>query len=423
MRDLKINTVIILLLVFTFCDNTQNITNTDSTDTDSTNNNAIEYGREQPPSLQQFEADMVKYGIDVGEWQATRPTPTKEELANLGVHSNTIEQYQDPQYYDGLFTHLQVRDYIKENNISTPDAKQYLDNADNYISKSLEVVRDNYVLLRNGVVADWRRFPKGLFYHYQLTEDQASYDAVIALRDGRTVGTGNPGAHPNMAHASWIREMSYWLQAHIWAEKLDGSQDAAKVQIYIDYLENHLRQIRNNDFTDPSRNDQNFMQGFYMGLVGMALIEWYEFHGNKYWSSDNWETIPDAIKDVFGWMMDQGPNGAKVIDDGSSDPNIGKPFWIENYNDTEYGLFRAFNQSSRKTTPYTDVQNLITPIYYWIGMHFNDEEFIILGDKVFAGAVHFQTFARGSSFGKRYGQQYSQIFKGLRWRQEYIEAN
>lgn len=382
----------------------------------------IEYGGIKPPLYQQFEQDMLTYGVEVGDWQLSVSTPSEQELKEERVNNDIIEQYQQTQYYDGLYTHLQIKNYLKKN-LDSSTANEYLENSDKYISKSLEVVRDNYILLRNGVVADWRRFPKGLYFHYQETQDEDSYAAVIALRDGRTVGTGNPASHPDMAHASWMREMSYWLQAHIWGEKLDDNRDGTKVATYIEYLENHLRQIRNNDFTNPSRSEGNYMQAFYMGLAGIALIEWYELAGNQYWPTDNWQTIPEALKDVFGWMMDQGPNGAKVENDGTSDPNIGKPFWIEDYQNSGYGLFRAFNQSSRSTTPYTDVQNLITPIYYWIGMHFNDEEFIVLGDKVFAGAVYFQSFARGSSFGKRLGQQYSQIFQGLKWREQYIQAN
>lgn len=360
---------------------------------------------EDPPLLSQYEEDMVRYGIEVGDWQQNQDS-------------------QDSQYYDGLQTHLQVRDYIQEN-LTSEQAKEYLNKVDSYIERSLEVVRDGYVLPNGGVVEDWRRFPKGLYNHYQETGDQASRDALRILRDGRSVGTGDPASHDNFAHASWIREMSYWLQAHTWGEKEDSTRDEAKMEIYISNLENHLRQIRNNDYTSPSRSGNNdYMQAFYMGLIGQALIEWYEHAGNDYWPTNNWATIPDALKDVFGWMMEQGPDGAKVVDNGFDDPNIGNPFWIEDHDNTGYGLFHSFDRSNgNSTNPYSDVSNLISPVYYWIGMHFNDPNFIELGDKVFAGAAYHQSFARDSSFGKRYGQQYMTSIQGLKWRQEYINSS
>ncbi len=253
----------------------------------------------EPPLLSMYEQDMVYHGKAVGDWQQTVST-------------------QDSQYYDGLRVHQQIRDYARAN-ISSSQATLYLNNVARYISRSIQVVRDNYVIPNDGGVQDWRRFPKGLYYHYQETGDQDSYDALLMLRDGKTSGTGDPLNHPEFGQASWMREMSYWLQAHIWGEKLNGTRNVAKVSKYVEYLESQLRQVRNND--------------------------------------------------------------------------------------------------------YTDVQNLITPVYYWIGMHFNDAEFIELGDKVFAGAAYHQTYWIDGMYGKRLGEMFLTSMDGLRWRQMYVDAN
>ncbi len=364
----------------------------------------------EPPLLSMYEQDMVYHGKAVGDWQQTVST-------------------QDSQYYDGLRVHQQIRDYARAN-ISSSQATLYLNNVARYISRSIQVVRNNYVIPNDGKVQDWRRFPKGLYYHYLETGDQDSYDALLMLRDGKTNGTGDPLNHPEFGQASWMREMSYWLQAHIWGEKLDGTRNVAKVSKYVEYLESQLRQVRNNDYTDPTYGDgdNDYMQSFYMGLCGMALIEWYEHAGNTYWPTDNWDTIPDALRDVFWWMMDQGPDGAKIVlnADGTPDPNVGKPLWIENYNNSGYGLFHRSDRilpGGSTTAPYTDVQNLITPVYYWIGVHFNDAEFIELGDKVFAGAVYHQTYWTDGMYGKRLGEMFLTSMDGLRWRQMYVDAN
>ena len=357
----------------------------------------MELGGEEAPLIREFERQMLLFGRSVGNQQqfAERPdNPTSAEE----------EAYQETQYYDGLQAHQEVRNYVLENELSGDRVDSYMSNVEDYIAKSLEVVRDNYVLFHQGgnAVRDWRRFPKGLYFHYQDTEDQDSYDAVLLLRDGKTEGTGNPAGNSNFANASWIREMSYWLQAHTWAEKLDDSRDAGRVQKYVEYLENHLHQIRNGTSS----------QAFYMGLIGMALIEWYEHAGNEYWPAGNWATIPDALEDFYGWMIDQGPDGAKML----SGSRAGDPFWIEDYNDSGTGMFYS---SMGGSAPYTEVQNLITPIYYWIGMYRNDHEFIKLGDKVFAGAVTHSS--PGSP--KAFGQHVYIAVQGLRWRQKYIDSN
>ncbi len=348
-------------------------------------------------AIKRFEEDMMYHAKAVGEAQKN-------------------QTHQDSFYYDGIRVHQQIRDYAIAK-LDNEQAKEYLDNVEGYIERSIEVVRDGYVIPKNGVVEDWRRFSKGLYYHYMETKDQLSYDALIMLRDGRQVGTGDPVSHPEFAKSSWIREMSYWLQAHTWAEKLDGKRNEEKVSKYVEYLENHLYQIR---------YDSDRTQSFYMGLIGTALIEWYAFAGDTYWPEDNWTTIPNALKDVFGWMIDTGPDGCKVVDAGYADPNIGKPYWIEDYNGTGYGLFRNFtkkNNASSDTGPYTDTANLISPVYYWIGMHFDDAQFIEYGDKVFMGSVYHQSYAGGTSYGKRLGQQFLTALDGLEWREKFMEAN
>lgn len=372
------------------------------------------------PDLDLWEQHMLDSGQQIGQWQ--------QGLTN-----------QDSFYYDAAYVFLQIQEYTGDFSTGPGTWQSYIDNA-------IEVTRDNYVLPNNGIIQAWRVFPHGLYAHWQATDDAVSQSAIEMLRANG--GTQYPLAnlYPECeqngvqcySHQIFARSMAYQLQAHVYAEKAGFDRQEDELTAYVGVLENHLRQWTYSNYNQPEIEcrpwaddscgcaNANFMNPFMVGIAGYALIEFYEAEvaagrdPNAMWPKDTWQTIPDALRDMFVYMFEE----AVVVTGDTPDKAVGERLWIADYEGTGYGTFRYLDRTlcaSGGPSAAPVLNLLIAPTYAWLGTHFSEERLITeMGDAVWQGGVRLGDITSVSAnLGKRFGQNYQKSFHYVLWRDQY----
>ena len=221
------------------------------------------------------------------------------------------------------------------------------------------------------------------------------------------------------------REMSYSLMAVLRGEQLVGWEAfeamlgyggnyplSVRYPLMLSKMENHLYQWRFDDFTDPSTYE--YMNPFMVGLTTYSLAQYYDWHGNDYWPTDHWATIPEALQDMLVWMYTAAPNhtlGGLLLITDYDGPGSYDCF---PYADREYEMGGGSGGAGGQSP---DLNNIITPCYAWLGKHFGNPTYVTdMADRLFAGHVH--EFQSNPWYGNTSTRQWNQFVYRI---QEYFD--
>lgn len=337
-------------------------------------------------SVAAWQDNMVRYGVKVGE-----------SLDPQGDNKGYGETY-----YDAAWVFYQIADYTGQKEPWEKYAAWAVETYLDYLEPSYE--KPGYWLFSHGLRENLER--GGI----------VNVGNLIKLRD--LPAFSNPGwdwnkdGYDDGKYESVSREIAYNLQTHINAEKAglprDGAgEDKPRPQYYVEYMEAHLNEWRNQSYRDPQGGR---FAPFMFGLTAHALIEFYEWEQangrdpNAYWPAEVWPTIVDALADLAYWAF----NDAKV----AGGPHAGKRMWVENVDGHGNGAFRY--EDIKEAIPAPDLNLLIAPTYAWLYRQTGDAAFRNMGDVIFSGGVE-GAFLDG---GKQFNQNYRLSFFYIKWRDE-----
>jgi hypothetical protein len=355
------------------------------TDTDDVTINV----RHDIPSYTTFESKMTTDGATWGEYQnPAGPNSFNDRLTN--------------QYYDAQWVMLQIGDYV---GATTPWTT--------YAGYAEDTYRDEYLIPNSWAASGYRRFSEGLYEDYARSGDTTQ--AMLGLiRD-------NPG-YSNQASYSGLglweelsREVAYALVANIDAEKAGLARvvdsGTPRPQWLIQYAASHLREWRTKTFASTTDPSIARVAPFMVGLTAWALIKFYEWEvansrdANAYWPTTHWPTIQAALEDVLTWMQAE----ARVV---PGDAVAGEPrMWVVTGDNRATFRYQDRTNAGGGPDEAPDLNQLISPAYYWLYKQTGDTRYRIIGDQLFAAGAE-QAF----SGGKQFNQLYKYAFTGLDWR-------
>lgn len=285
-----------------------------------------------------------------------------------------------------------------------------------------------------------RNFPHGMYYHWLAGGSRAAL--ALEYLQGYTsqssssfnypfpaADAGEAPTWPNReywAGQAYSREVAYWIQAHIYAERTGQARKTLNgvpyLQRYIEFAANHLRQWRQSDWTTPG-DGTGWMQSFMLFITLYALTEFVDYmreqgeDENQWWPASGWQThvfdwplppwatISEAICDMTRWIFDE----AIVQDAGN--PDNGQRVWVADMG-SGYGAFRYSdrNYSNGGTDPKPDLNQLCTPVFGWVGTELGDETFFTQrGDLVFEGGVRGAYLTSNKVFNQNYLKSFDYV--------------
>ncbi len=350
-----------------------------------------------PPLLAQWEAEMIEFGHQNGEF--LNP-----------INGKTAPERGDAQYYDATWVFYQIADYTGDSQPWT----QYAEFANRwYLNEYLEP--------NEFKAQGYRRFPHGLLESFErgvggvtlsdieLLRDKPAYSFVRFLR---TTG----------GHEVRSREVAYAAQANIIAEKAGAAraidEGAPTLSHLVPFMGSHMYEWRTKSFEGGTGSGR--VAPFMVGLTTHALIEFYEWETengrdpNTYWHktfplayhdkplqsrSVRWDTILEAIEDTLTYLHDEAtmqshPDRRLFVTDEDG-----------------YGAFRY--EDIGDSNPAPDLNMLIAPSYAWLYFKTGNEKYRGIADKLFGSAVQNAYLKRGKIF----NQNYRRAFEYLQWRQ------
>ena len=275
--------------------------------------------------------------------------------------------------------------------------------------------RDNYIdyVLRNGYSAGWNAYPIGVHHGWTIDGHQPSLDCLTALCDNPWIVE-----HPreNRRYQDYSREFAYGLLTLVMYEKAMGTQAMNNVTLgypgiwsdpvevihahMLDAMEHHLYQWRNNDY--QYSGGSGYLRPFMAGLTCYSLVRYYELRGNTSWNAFFWPDILTCLKDFLGWMFET----ATTKEANPRRLWQGKG-WIYTDRDTSTG----------GTNVTTDLNNLISPSYEFLGWWTGERKWIDYGDAQFNGIAIDNYFSIGES--KQFIQMYVWVEDFFRWRNAF----
>jgi hypothetical protein len=307
-------------------------------------------------------------------WESQMTTEGARHCANLAAAKNgPLDQALDATYYDMARVMYQIADYTK-------DPKWLACAAD-----AVFVYRDRYVMTAVGyggavgaVPGHWN-FTKGLRMDFERRRDKKSKQAVILLSmnaAGASVPLG-PSFAPTFAS---IREVSYYVHAHIDAEALEAArrpwhtESVARLFQYLD------------QYVDPAQWGERQVAPFMAGLLGEALIREWDITKDA-------RTVP-ALKKLADFLWNDA--------------------WIEASQSMRYLQNPAVGAAGgpRSTIGSPDLNLLIAPMYAWLWAQTRDVKYRDQADALFAGGVR-RAHLGGA---KQFNQNYRWSFDHVKWR-------
>lgn len=245
----------------------------------------------------------------------------------------------------------------------------------------------------NWATPGWRIFSRGTLDLYRHYRSVALFDALYYHRNSAAYsGDSSPqnDLYPLAPEiSSGIRELAYHLSSHINAAKGGHTPRTTRYNTCIDWAYDWLQF----GCVDSGWAGINMQHGPFMyGLLVRSLIE-------------DWQTSQDArlipaLEIVCDYLWDEG--------------------WMPRYRGFEYDL----NPSSVSTYGQVAVthggtpllNNLIGPMYAWLGLQTGNLRRIEQFDLIFGGAV---VNAGGFWSGKEWCERHTWVFEGLRWRSQF----
>lgn len=304
-------------------------------------------------------------------------------------------------YYDGARVLYNLYELFDDATLNNATIESYRLRANEIISRSyLE-----YQFAASG----YTRFPHGLFFDYEITGNQRSYDALVSLL---TTRSGANFIVPTAVDAEvrYSRETAYAIQVYTWADKIGRPNSHPEYQQgFIDYALGHLDQWHTGNFVNPTNANNQFKNPFMMGLTMAALIEYYD---NVYQDSRIPPAIKIAIDDMWSdgsWWPDM--RNPEPVGDASSyasyAPGYGgfryKLKWVTDHFEP------ALNDLPSSPDVNADDNMLIAPAYIWYYKFSGDSVYKDRAEDIWKGWV--------TNGFVGYDKQFNQ---GMRWTYDFI---
>lgn len=295
------------------------------------------------------------------EWEQEMVTYGQQFCDVLVAGAGALDPLLAATYYDAEWVFWNIREY-------TGDAKW-----EACAQAAEKVYRDRYLLPNSGKIPGYWVFPHGLYLDWIKNLDFASRSALDTIAGNCAYCVSTVTAEAELKGSTLSRENAYILALYLKQEEA-GQPLNPRAATLVNNALGHIDQW----FVSKTAP---WVRPFMVALTAQALIEYRQLHRDD-------RILPALILAAETMRAE---------------------LWLPQYESFKY-TDRVTDTGGME--PAVDLNNLIAPMYWYLGLVTGEAKYRIWGDEIFVGG----RTAWISANQKQFNQNYRWIFDGLRWR-------